>query len=209
MSDYDAEDWGDYGNDDDAGNQEQEGDHEISNNFYEAEGEMKQSPAEAIEKFKIVISLEETTNGSEFTFKAMKNVVILSAHNKVKNYEDMIKVTGNLLRRSGQESKAEVEQAINEILDMVNITLVAVPDYATKMFELILGNLKTSNERLWFNTSLRLGQVMLGSNDFKNLDAMLIDLKKACRKPGITSENWLEIDIYDKSKSNILLELFA
>ena len=139
----------------------------------------------------------------------MKNVVVLSAHDKVKNYEDMIKETGNLLRRSNQESKAEVEQAINEILDMVNVTLVSVPDYATKMFELILGNLKTSNERLWFNTSLRLGQVMLGNNDFKNLDAMLIDLKKACRKSGTTSENWLEIDIYDKSKSNILLELFA
>jgi hypothetical protein len=58
MSDYDAEDWGEYGNDDDA-NQEQDGDHEISNNFYEAEGEMKQSPAEAIEKFKTVILLEE------------------------------------------------------------------------------------------------------------------------------------------------------
>ena len=139
----------------------------------------------------------------------MKNVVVLSAHDKVKNYEDMIKEAGNLLRRSSQESKAEVEQAINEILDMVNVTLVSVPDYATKMFELILGNLKTSNERLWFNTSLRLGQVMLGNNDFKNLDAMLIDLKKACRKSGTTSENWLEIDIYDKSKSNILLELFA
>jgi hypothetical protein len=39
----------------------------------------------------------------------MKNVVVLSAHDKVKNYEDMIKEAGNLLRRSSQESKAEVE----------------------------------------------------------------------------------------------------
>lgn len=50
---------------------------------------------------------------------------------------------------------------------------------------------------------------MLTGREFAKLDAMLVELKKACRKAGTTSENWLDIDIYDKSKSNILLELFA
>ena len=40
MSDYDAEDWGDYEDDGNAGGDDGE-DHEISNNFYEAEGMMK------------------------------------------------------------------------------------------------------------------------------------------------------------------------
>merc|ERR1712226_1036704 len=151
MSDYDAEDWGDYEEDGDA-NMDQEGDHEISNNFYEAEGEMKQAPKDAIEKFKTVVLLEEQSNGNEFTFKSIKNVVLLSAHADVKNYADMLKETENLLRRSSNESKAEVEQAINEILDMVNNNLVEVPDTATQMYELILGKLKSSNERLWFST---------------------------------------------------------
>lgn len=79
----------------------------------------------------------------------------------------MAKKTGDLLRRSSSESKADVEQAINEILDCISNNLSDKPEKAASMYQLILGNLKTSNERLWFNTSLRLGKIYL---DAKNLD---------------------------------------
>ena len=59
MSDEEyAEEWpSDNDNDD---NQDQADDGvEIENNFYEAEGMLKENPAEAIERFETVILLEE------------------------------------------------------------------------------------------------------------------------------------------------------
>ena len=84
-----------------------------------------------MEKFETVVMLEESANQTEFSFKAIKNLVLLSAHPKVKDYDNMIKKTGDLLRRSGSESKADVEQAINEILDVVSNNLATEPKTAT------------------------------------------------------------------------------
>ena len=50
------EDWGDDGNDPNEGGSD--GAVEIENNFYEAEGMMKEEPAEALERFENVVALE-------------------------------------------------------------------------------------------------------------------------------------------------------
>jgi len=73
----------------------------------------------------------------------------------------MISQTKNLLRMSAQEAKAEVEEAVNSILDCVQNRLSDKPEIAKEMYQLILGSLKSSNERLWFGTSLRLGHIYL------------------------------------------------
>ena len=77
------------------------------------------------------------------------------------------------------------------------------------MYQLILGSLKKSNERLWFGTSLRLGQIYLGDKSFELLDELVLDLKKACQKPNTQNDNLYDVDIYDVSKGNHLLEVFA
>jgi len=45
------------------------------------------------------------------------------------------------------------------------------------MYELILGNLKQSNERLWFSTSLRLGKIYLDERNFESLERVIDELK--------------------------------
>ena len=77
------------------------------------------------------------------------------------------------------------------------------------MYELILGSLKKSNERLWFGTSLRLGQIYLTDQNFQLLNQLLLDLKQACKKPDMADGNLLDVDVYDVSKGNQLLEVFA
>lgn len=52
---------------------------EIENNFYEAEGEMREDPEAALEKFTNVIMLEENADKFQYTFSSTKYVVILSA----------------------------------------------------------------------------------------------------------------------------------
>lgn len=56
-----------------------EGEIEIQNNFYEAEGEMKQKPGESLEKFETVIMMEESRDDQQFTFSALKYVTVLSS----------------------------------------------------------------------------------------------------------------------------------
>ena len=89
MSDneYDVEDWGD-GGDDDAGGwgcdgpENEGGDDdkiEIENNFYEAEGMLKDNPTEALERFETVVMMEEQRDESEYSFNSHKYIVILAA----------------------------------------------------------------------------------------------------------------------------------
>jgi COP9 signalosome complex subunit 2 len=70
------------------------------------------------------------------------------------------------------------------------------------MYQLILGNLKASNQRLWFSTSLRLGKIYLDEKEFEKLEKLLLDLKEPCRDPSNPV-------LYDMSKGNLLLEVFA
>ena len=73
------------------------------------------------------------------------------------------------------------------------------------MYQLILGNLKSNNERLWFSTSLRLGKIYLDERSFEKLDSILEELKAACRDPS----DAMNPDAFDMKKGNLLLEVFA
>lgn len=109
----------------------------------------------------------------------------------------MVKNTKNLLRMSKNEAKNEVAEAINAILDCVQMRLTDNPDAARQMYELILGDLKNSNERLWFDTSLRLGQSYLTAKNYEVLNDLVHELKKACKKPDARSDDLLDVDNYD------------
>jgi hypothetical protein len=56
-----------------------EGEIEIQNNFYEAEGEMRKNPGESLEKFETVIMMEEGREEQQFSFNALKYVTVLSS----------------------------------------------------------------------------------------------------------------------------------
>ena len=63
--------------------------------------------------------------------------------------------------------KNDLSEAINLIQDQIQSRLTGQPDQAKQMYELILGNLKMTNERLWFATSLRLGKIYLDGRNFE------------------------------------------
>lgn len=109
---------------------------------------------------------------------------------------------------SKTEAKAEVEEAINKILETVNNKLTD-NQKRKEMYTLILEDLKVSNERLWFNTSLRMGAIYMETDDLQNLNDMLLLLKTACKKADAMNDDLLDVDVYDMSKGNHLLEVFA
>ena len=69
--------------------------------------------------------------------------------------------------------------------------------------------MKKSNERLWFSTSLRLGQIYLVDKSFGLLNELVMELKRTCMTADAQSEDLLDVDAFDVSKGNYLLEVFA
>ena len=49
----------------------------------------------------------------------------------------------------------------------------------------------------------------MNDKNFELLDQLLIDLKHTCRKPDAPRDNFLDVDAYDVTKGNQLLEIFA
>ena len=65
-----------------------EGEVEISNNFYQAEGSYKTEPEEALENFETVIMLEENREEKNFTFSSTKFIILITS--QLGQYEKMI-----------------------------------------------------------------------------------------------------------------------
>ena len=83
--------------------------------------------------------------------------MVLSA--KLGKFDNMVIKTKALLKLVNTVARNDVNDAVNQILD----SLTDIPDAnaQSEMYVIILESLKASNERLWFNTSLRLGRIYL------------------------------------------------
>jgi len=173
--------WDDNPEEEDQGEQGPEV--EIQNNFYEAEAIYKTEKQNAIDKFEVVIMMEESHGTCEFSFSSLRYVIILCM--ELAQFDKMIEQAKVLLRFSTRPtvSKNQLSEAINDIQDSISKHLVEHPQEAKHMYELILGNLKQTNERLWFSTSLRLGKIYLDEKNFDGLERVILELKDQCRDP--------------------------
>lgn len=69
------------------------------------------------------------------------------------------------------------------------------------MYEITLEALKTANnERLWFNTNLKLAKVYISNNQYAETEKVLLDLKSSCQKPDGSD---------DLSKGTSLIEVYC
>lgn len=119
-----------WGSDDGANEMGAEGADEgeilIQNNFYEAEGIMKQQPAQALEMFETVIALEENRDTRDFSFNSVKYVVMLAL--QLQQWDKMISFQRQLLKMSSKVSKNDLTEAINAIQDQIQTHLSGQPD---------------------------------------------------------------------------------
>jgi hypothetical protein len=75
------------------------------------------------------------------------------------------------------------------------------------MYELILNNLKASNERLWFATCCRLAKIYLNDKNYIQMEKLLQEMKQTCKLPGMERDQGYMS--FDKQKGNLLMELFS
>ena len=193
---------------------------QIENTFYEAEGNMKENPKDAIEQFESCVLLEENF-GTEIIhrFKAMENIVVLCA--KLNQFDKMKDYQNRILKIMDEVTRNDVSDAINNILDAVSKYLGDKPQQQKQIYMMTIDTLKTANPQLWFTICLRLGKLYLESDNIKELDDLLTTLKDSCRKKqqdndgdqimsSVQTGNYSKIyDEFDPSKSNLLLETFA
>jgi len=191
-----------YESDDAYGGQDEEdGDEDaiqIENTFYEADDNKQNFPEQALEQFQQVVQME-TARGTEvvWRFKALQNIVTLCA--RIGRFDDMAARYRELLGYMDQVTRNDASEAINTVLDSASSASDA--SKLETIYELTLDALKaTSNQRLWFSTSVKLAKLHLQSGDVHKLQRLVRSLHKTCQKPDGSD---------DVSKGSQLLEVYA
>jgi len=94
-----------------------------------------------------------------------------------------------------------MEKAINNVLNLVSSDTTNLK-VLEKVYSVTITKLKNdvSNDRLWFNTKIKLGSLYCDISDLKKLAEIIKELKKWC-----CSEDGTE----DKKKSSQLLDVFV
>ncbi|KAL4124479.1 hypothetical protein PRIC2_008077 [Phytophthora ramorum] len=184
---------------------------QIENAYYSAkqllEGEPPQREA-ALEALGQVLALQ--TEQSDWGFKALKRTVKLlfelQRHDAaMRTYEELLGYTKTAVTRNVGE------KGINSILDFVSTSKSW--DVLQKFYETTLETLKEArNERLWFKTSVKLGNLLYEIGDFSRLSKIIKELLASCsdedaddgvRKNSQLLEVYaLQIQMYTAQKDN-------
>lgn len=211
----------------------------LENAYYNAKGLRETDLKEASDAFEQVIVQEgeELVNSdkkySQWSFKAMKQLVKL--HLRSGNAEEMMRHYNRLLEciAQGDISPNTVEKGINGMLERVSSLYqgaqhsftntssnfdpqrlaLAVYDATLKCFHPSKGSV-ISNERLWFKTNLKYGQLLYEMNETAKLQQVLRDLQTnsaesstAAATSGSSNTQSMEIyalqiQLYSRQKDN-------
>jgi len=200
-----------YSDDDGGGGGDGEGDEkiEVENAFYEGDdlvGEKR--PVEAMERFEKVVEMETARAGrgvkiENWRFKALERLVKL--HFELKNFEAMVTRYREMLNDMQLVTRNECTDAINAVLEMLSVAAENTggsSEVLIAMFEITLEALKNANnERLWFNTNLRLAKLHMDLQRIPEVERLLTLLKVSCQLPDGSDDV--------KTKGSNLLEVYC
>mmetsp|Transcript_22304 Transcript_22304/g.30547 ORF Transcript_22304/g.30547 Transcript_22304/m.30547 type:complete len:461 (+) Transcript_22304:72-1454(+) len=171
---------------------------EIENSFYEGDDLKNDQPQAAIEMFEKVVLLESKLGDQvKWRFKALQNLVVIYFSQKI--YDKMIERYRAMLAYISSVTRNECTDAVNAILDTLTTTVES--KVLSEMYEITLLALKSANnERLWFNTNLKLAKLYLEDRKLSEVERLIQSLKLTCRSPDGSD---------DISKGTYLLEVYC
>jgi COP9 signalosome complex subunit 2 len=205
----------------------------LENAYYNSKGLRETDLNEAAEAFERVILQENeelASNGGkkygQWSFKSMKQLVKL--HLRSGNADEMMRHYSRLLEciAEGDVNPNAIEKGINGMLERVSSLYqgasalnspsnldpqrlaLAVYDATLKVFHPSSGS--CSNERLWFKTNLKYGQLLYEMNETTKLQQVLKDLKSTqaaeSSASGSSTQSMevyaLQIQLYSRQKDN-------
>jgi COP9 signalosome complex subunit 2 len=166
--------------------------------FTEGDDVKNENRERAVEMFEKVVEMESARgNDIKWRFKALQELVIL--YFKLGKFILMIQRFQMMLSYISSVTRNECTDAINAVLDA--IASVKDVKVLSEMYELTLASLKSANnERLWFNTNLKLAKAYLDSQRYNDVDRIVMELKRSCQLPDGSD---------DTSKGTSLLEVYC
>ncbi|KAF2273647.1 COP9 signalosome complex subunit 2 [Westerdykella ornata] len=180
--------------------EEQGGDVNIENKYYNAKQLKADDPEAAIDEFLGVPALEEEKG--DWGFKGLKQAIKLEF--KLGRYEQAVEHYKELLTYvKSAVTRNYSEKSINNMLDFIEKAAEDAEAYRCmeKFYALTLDTFQsTNNERLWLKTNIKLAKLWLDRKDYRQLTEKLRELHKACQKEDGTD---------DPSKGTYALEVYS
>ena len=171
---------------------------ELENSYYEGDDIKGEDPHRAIELFNKVVEIETKLGENvKWRFKSLQRLVTI--YFSLSQYEKMIASYRSMLDFMSSVTRNECTDAINTILD--TLTSVTNSEVLSEMYKITLIALKTAkNERLWFNTNLKLARIYMDGGNITGTKQLLHDLKQTCQ-----TEDGQD----DPNKGSYLLEMYC
>ncbi|RHY46861.1 hypothetical protein DYB34_005855 [Aphanomyces astaci] len=179
----------DYGGSQDDANEDEVVDEtaiKIANTFYEADDCKTSNPTRALELYLQVLSLHQGTaddakDPENFQFKSLENVVKLCA--TLNKPDAMLQHYREVLTLLPHVTRNEFTDTVNSILDLVS-SLPSARGIVSTTYEITLDALKCAhNDRLWFQTNVKLGRLYLEMGEVAPVKRVLMELHESCKTP--------------------------
>ncbi|KAJ2315157.1 hypothetical protein IWW54_000475 [Coemansia sp. RSA 2705] len=161
--------------------EEEDGDEEavgVETKYYNAKAQRDDPPA-ALREFQLVIDEDTQNERSDWGFKATKQIIKL--HLKAGELDKVLERYDQMLDyvRDSVVTRNYAEKSINNMLE--RLTANADEQMSRDVYQRTLDVLKaTQSERLWLRTSLRLAKILLAQQQYDELSALLLKLKRSC-----------------------------
>lgn len=180
--------------------EEESGDVDIENKYYNAKQIKADSPGDAIDEFLGVPALEQEKG--DWGFKGLKQAIKLEFRlgrfdSAVDHYKELLTYVKSAVTRNYSE------KSINNILDYIEKTSDDRNSYQCmeEFYSLTLKSFQsTNNERLWLKTNIKLARLWLDRKDYSHLSKKVRELHKSCQR---------EDGSDDPSKGTYSLEIYA
>ncbi|KAI1816138.1 putative COP9 signalosome subunit 2 [Poronia punctata] len=180
--------------------EEDSGDVDIENKYYNAKQMKGSDPEEAIDEFLALVSLE--AEPGEWGFKGLKQAIKLEFRlgkfdQAVEHYNDLLGYVRSAVTRNYSE------KSINNMLDFIEkeSDSDAAQRCMEKFYSLTLSCFQnTNNERLWLKTNIKLAKLLLDRKEYISVTKKLRELQRACQKADGTD---------DPSKGTYSQEIYA
>ena len=176
---------------------------EIENAFYEGDDCRTDDPSKACEMFEKVVTLEsERGDEVKWRFKALEHLVVLKF--KLGDFGSMVAHYRSMLQHAPTVTRNECGDGVNNVLEAISDResgVVADAGVLRQMYEITFEALRAANnERLWFNTNVKVGKIYLASGDYQSVARIVRELHGSCVLPDGSD---------DPAKGTSLLEVYA
>mmetsp|Transcript_13638 Transcript_13638/g.18178 ORF Transcript_13638/g.18178 Transcript_13638/m.18178 type:complete len:451 (-) Transcript_13638:179-1531(-) len=171
---------------------------EIENAFYEGDDCRNDEPERAIEMFEKVVELERNRE-VKWRFKALEHLVVLNF--RLSKFDETVERYRELLNLAPHVTRNECGDTVNAVLEALSVGKQSGEKLLSTIYELTFAALKAANnERLWFNTNIKVGKLYLQQKEYYRVASIINQLKQVCQHPDGTD---------DATKGTSLLEVYA